>query len=130
MAGESNSAERFYKRLLLDVPEFQPVYDDEMDYYEELLPILMLAEFARFLVKRAREVLDNAPGADESLSVCGRSTAFLEWGLKEGGSDYEDYIYTGFLEGLLTKDEEEVRYLVGLFGPQLSGVWTTHFCDG
>ncbi len=78
--GDINAANvRFIERLVAGFPQFAPLLDEHIGYFEELIPHNFMAEFTRHLVDTYVHV--EASGAADELA---RLFKFLEASFETG----------------------------------------------
>ncbi len=92
MSSLNSNSYKLIKKLIDLIPELKPIYDDHIDYYDELLEHVLFGEITRFAVK---EFSEN--GHSECIvNLCG----VLREALSSGDEQLSELITVSFLENL------------------------------
>jgi len=68
------SNRRFVERLLTEIPEFRPVYDEHMrDQQGELLPHVLMGDFVQFLVEAPRQSIGEKTSGRSGRAIIDRA---------------------------------------------------------
>jgi hypothetical protein len=108
--------------MLGEIPELQPVYDEHMKDYDELLGHVFMGDVTRFVVSAYKRSTSDEPNAEQWHQVLDRSLAFMEQALTMGDLYVEDIIQLSFLENLLPSSDDDVkayRAIKLMLGPKL-----------
>jgi hypothetical protein len=109
----------FMNRLVSEILDLAPLYTEHMrDNFGEMLPHLLMADFARFAVAKA-----TAPADISQLKVL---LEFLERGLESGNVDIENVIAVSFAENLQQEDPNAIDLIKRNSGPLLRK-WIAEF---
>lgn len=96
-------------RLLEQVPELRPVYDEHIHDNGELLPHVLLGDVTRYVVQHMRS------GEVEASRTVGRILDCLEHCMVSGDEQVKELVSVSFVENLLGHDDvlASLRRLVG-----------------
>ncbi len=107
----------FFELLVRAVPEFRPIFQEDIEIYDEVINHVFMGDFYPFVLEEFGAALSGGPDADRHRDVVTRSLGFLEAALAGGDPDIETLISISFLEGFAP--EAQVPRLRGLMGPRL-----------
>jgi hypothetical protein len=106
----------FIDRLLVRVPELDVVFRDHVDYYEEVLPHVLMGDFTRWAIDQYRRA---AKHDREAHALLLRATDFVE---SEYATDcqggVQELISASFLENL-HQAGADLEGIAAQLGPQL-----------
>ena len=116
MAGQILSYETVLNRLLAEVPELRPLYDEHLHDNDEALPHVFLGEVTRYVMQLVRE-LDQTHDLN-FLDPLARVLSFLENAMISPDTRVQELVSVSFLENLDPADDRYTR-LKALLGPNL-----------
>ncbi len=107
-----------FDRLLTDVPDLAPVYDEHIDDYGQVIPHVLMADLARSFNDRLVVSTGTGPEAGDATAFVSAVLASLEASLAGSSAGVEEVVSASFLENLDQEDEvyDKAR---GLMGPRL-----------
>jgi hypothetical protein len=89
-----------FQQLLLTAPEFRLAYEEHLTDNGEVLPHVLMADFARFFLDTWRISRSSAASSDHARQVVRECLALLEQGLASPDEDLQNVISVSFLEYL------------------------------
>jgi len=102
--------ELFVQGLVREVPELAPALQEHVEFYEELLPHVLMGDVGRFVVA-------NAISRDSKAALA-RLMAYLEEGLANGPAEVQELIVASFVE-YLQDEASTILTLAPVMGPRL-----------
>ena len=110
--------QNFFPRLISEVPEFQPIYEEHINEHDELLPHVLMGALRRYVVDMFRKSLGNESNARHLRQVVAKIFSFLESAMASSDAKLRDLVSVSFLENLDATDKvyEKIK---ALFGPHL-----------
>lgn len=100
-------------KLLEQVPELRPVYDEHIHDNDDLLPHMFLGDVTRYVVQQVRS---GDMGPTKPVS---RILEFFEWCMVSSDDQVKELVSVSFVENLAEHDDVLAR-LKGLIGPKLA----------
>ncbi len=107
-----------FEELMKEVPDFKSVFDEHKDYYEELLPHVLMGDFTRFLIDSYRKGAGGEAGSEHHLDVTRTSLEVMERAMSSSDPNLQELVSVSFLENL---DQSDAAYegIKALLGPNL-----------
>jgi hypothetical protein len=100
-----------FVELLRDVPEFAPIYDEHIAFYEELIPHVLFGDVTRF-------VIDGQLAGDTEL--VDRALKSLDRIMREGDDPTDNLVAVSFVEFFIPLDEPGEAEVAARFPPGLA----------
>ena len=107
-----------FDELVQEVPEFKSVFDEHKDYYEELLPHVLMGDFTRFVIDGYRKGAGGEAGSEHHMEATRKSLEVMERAMSSSDPDLQELVSVSFLENL---DQSDAEYegIKALLGPNL-----------
>ena len=114
----SGAEKQFIEGLLLEVPEFKDTYEDHVQFNGEILPIVLMDEFSRFVLEHFRRAMASSTLSNDIVT---RALNYLESELEQGNETAEVLIRTTFSESVDAewRDKDFFNALWNRCGPKL-----------
>lgn len=118
-------ADTLFKKLMKEIPEFKPVYKEHIDYYEGLLPHVLMGDFTRFVVDNYRRGIAAEADSERHMDVVRRSLDFMERVMASPDLKLQELVSVSFLENL-HQASEDYEGIKALLGPRLRRELAVH----
>jgi hypothetical protein len=114
MSEETKYYDGLFSKLLTTVPEFLPQYDEHLqDNFGEVLPTLLMGDFARFLTTAHEKSTSGSPDSVRWKQLVSSSIDLLDQALGSGDERLEQLILS-FLEDIHPSDPEQASIRAAL----------------
>ncbi len=122
MLNDRLTYENFVDMLLETVPEFQPIYNEHMIDYEELLTHVLMGDFVRFLFDAYSKSVSATRTSERWKTVIIDSLDVMEEAIVAKDPKLRNLISVSFLENLSPDENNQMetyQSLKLLLGPNL-----------
>ena len=112
----------FVPQLLVEIPEFKPIYDEHIADYDEILPHVLMGAFTRFLFDAYKKSKSPDANGEAYKQVVERSLNLMERAMGNGDLGVQNLISVSFLENLWPSEQADLpvyNEIKLLLGPQL-----------
>lgn len=99
----------FIAQLLAEVPEFGPIYNAHVDYYDVLLPHVLMGDFTRFLFDVYRRSISETDNSGQWQQLVARSLSLMERAINSSDIALQNLISVSFIENLLPSKEDDLE---------------------
>lgn len=112
MTHEPPNAESLFRELIGAIPEYAHRYDDHLEYYDELLPYVLMDDFSRFVVE------SQLSGDHDVFKRC---IQFINECYTAGGDDVRLLVRSTFSQsvGILWRTPEQFSAIYDALVPEL-----------
>src|SRR4051812_28243152 len=100
----------FPRELVRVIPEFQPLYNEHVAYYDEVLPHVLMGSFTRFFKDALERSWVQNPNGLKWRGVVTRSLDLLESALASPDDKLQNLIAVSFVENLLPEITDADSY--------------------
>lgn len=108
----------FIFALVDRVSSLKTLYEEHINFYEEILPHVFMGEVTKYLVASAA-LLDQGKNVDEALGAFNIILDHLEAGMAGDNKEVREMLAVSFLENL-DPTSKQVGYLEKRLGPTLT----------
>lgn len=112
----------FVPQLLIEIPEFKPIYDEHIADNDEVLPHVLMGTFTRFLFDSYKKSKSPDANGEACKQVVDRSLNLMERAMGNGDLGVQNLISVSFLENLWPSEQVDLpvyNEIKLLLGPQL-----------
>lgn len=110
------NTQMFIEEFVKAIPTLQILYDEHIDYYEELIPHVFMGDLTRYVIK----LFQCMKFDDQKKNELEEILKYLELGMSRKDEDIQELISISFLENLDVTDAS-LRLLEKKFGKNLKG---------